>query len=189
MNAEANPHHLVLGQLTDYLTGKVVTDTHDERYHQKIARYLVEISGYEPQEISCKVPLTIHVDKRKASLKIDFLVQYKGKNVMMIKYAPGSIVTRRISTLALSRVVSPYQIPYVVVTNGENAEILDGTTGRILFDGIGEIPDLTAVIDQFDTFSFEPITTKMFDQASRIAFACEVDGACPCDSDICTIDE
>ncbi|MCK5541631.1 MAG: hypothetical protein KAI40_02985 [Desulfobacterales bacterium] len=35
--------------------------------------------------------------------------------------------------------------------------------------------------------SFKPVSDKIFDMANRIIYACEVDGACPCDSDICEL--
>ena len=39
-------HHLVLGELTDYITGETRVDTHDERARQTIARLLVDgLSG------------------------------------------------------------------------------------------------------------------------------------------------
>ena len=37
--------HLVLGEMTDYLTGRPILDTHDERARQHVARFLVEESG------------------------------------------------------------------------------------------------------------------------------------------------
>ncbi|MCK7466807.1 MAG: hypothetical protein MZU91_00755 [Desulfosudis oleivorans] len=40
-------HHLILGKLTDFLTGEILDDTLDERYRQKIARWLVEQKGYD----------------------------------------------------------------------------------------------------------------------------------------------
>lgn len=42
--------------------------------------------------------------------------------------------------------------------------------------------------DNLASFLFTPIQEKKFDQASKIAYACEIDGACPCDSDICIIE-
>ena len=44
-------HHLVLGEMTDYLTGKTVEDNHDERLRQKIARFLVERKGYGKKDV------------------------------------------------------------------------------------------------------------------------------------------
>jgi hypothetical protein len=188
MNDKANPHHLVMGELTDFLTGEKLPDTHDERYRQKISRWLVDNSGFSKQDISSNIKLAITADEHKGFLKIDFLVSLDNKHIIMIKYAPGSLVTRRLSTLALSRVISPYQIPYAVITNGQDAEIIDGNTGKVIGNGLEGLINKTDAKKRMAQFSFNPVGKKLFDQASRIAYACEIDGACPCDTDVCLID-
>lgn len=185
MDKKGNPHHLIMGELIDFLTETTVLDTHDERYRQKIARLLVENSGFSKQDISNNISLTVKTGERQASLKIDFLVSFQNKHIMMIRYAPGSLVTRRLSTLALSRIACAYQIPYVVITNGEDAEIINGETGKLYLQGLEKLPDKKMIKNTMSQFSFKPIEKKIFDQASKIAYACEIDGACPCDTDIC----
>lgn len=184
-----NPHHLILGKLVDYISGKTLTDTHDERYRQKIAKHLVESCRFKKKDIAARQELIVDAGSRKAMIKIDFLVRHQEKVVLIIKYAPGSLVTRRLSTLAMSRIIGSYQIPYAVITNGEDAEVLTGDDGKVAGQGLESIPDMDQIQSQWDSFSFKKITPKVFEQASRIAFACEIDGACPCDSDICTIDD
>ena len=188
MVKQSNPHHLVLGELKDFLTGLVLTDTLDERYRQKIVRKLVLDGGFEKKDVESNIQLEVAAGHRKASIKIDFLVKYRRKIIALIKYAPGSLVTRRLSTLAVSRIIKPYQIPIVVVTNGEDAEILDGDSGKVVSTGLDNLPSIKDVKNNIENFSFKPIKNIIFDQASRIAYACEIDGACPCDSDICIID-
>lgn len=51
---ETNSHHLVMGELTDFLTGRTIADTHDERYHQKLARHLVQALGYTKDQVRQK---------------------------------------------------------------------------------------------------------------------------------------
>ena len=188
MTTPANPHHLVLGELEDFLSGRILPDTHDERYRQKIAQILVLEKGFDKKDIEAGIDLEITAGTRKARLKVDFLVHHKGRSVMLVKYAPGSMVTRRLSTLALSRVIRPYQIPFVVITNGEDAEIMDGDSGNVTATGLDHLPDLEAVRRSIISFSFDPVGQVIFDQASRIVFAFEIDGACPCDSDVCILE-
>ena len=144
--------------------------------------------GFDKKDIESAITLEITAGVRKATLKIDFLVQFMGKIIMLIKFAPGSLVTRRLSTLALSRLIRPYQLPIVVISNGEDAEILDGNSGKIIATGIENLPDKESVKKEWPSFSFNEIQKNTFDQASRIAYAFEVDGACPCDSDVCIIE-
>jgi hypothetical protein len=187
MENQSNPHHLVLGKLNDFLTGIVLPDTLDERFRQKIARKLVIDGQFKKTEIKSNIPLEVIAGPKKAAIKIDFLVNVNEKIIALIKFAPGSIVTRRLSTLALSRIIKPYQIPIVVITNGEDAEILEGDSGKVISTGLKKLPDKKSVEKNISSFSFKPINEAMFDKASRIAYACEIDGACSCDSDICII--
>lgn len=61
---QENPHHLVMGVLTDYLTGETVPDTHDERFRQKIARHLVQVCGYGKKQIVSRKQVIITTGKK-----------------------------------------------------------------------------------------------------------------------------
>jgi hypothetical protein len=187
MSDNPNPHHLILGSIKDFLTGKELIDTHDERYRQKLARILVLEKHFDKKDIHASTEMEIKAGGKKARIKVDFLLQYRERTVMLIRYAPGSLVTRRLSTLALSRIARPYQIPIAVITNGEDAEIISGDSGKVINSGLDNIPDKKAIIQQWPSFTFKTIDPPIFSQASAIVFACEIDGACPCDSDICYI--
>jgi len=187
-----NPHHLVLGKLKDFLTGALITDTYDERYRQKLAKMLVLDFGFDKKNIKKNIRMEVCAGGKKAVIKIDFTVSYHEKTMVLIKYAPGSLVTRRLSTLSLSRILEPYQIPVAVITNGEDAEIIEGNSGKVTGTGLENLPDKKKIVEMEeenkDTILFQPIHDHIFDQASRIAYSCEIDDACPCDSDICVID-
>ncbi len=189
MEKKANTHHLVLGTLKDFLTGQEVPDTHDERYRQKIAKKLVTQKGFTRQDIEANMLIHVAAGDKKAGLKADFCLSVLNRRTVMIKYAPGSLVTRRLSALALSRMIDPVQIPIVVITNGEDAEIMDGNTGCVMSTGLDNLPHKTQLEENFHTYIFKRIDPALFDQASRIVYAFEVDGACPCDTDICRIND
>jgi hypothetical protein len=185
---EKNPHHLIMGELTDYLTGETLADTHDERFRQKIAQHLVDVCGYDRKQITSRKRIPIQAGPKTAVIRMDFLVEIENRTGMMIRYAPGSLVTRRLPNLALSRMIFPYQIPVVVTCNGEDAEVIDGVTGKVTGQGFDAIPDRQTLVSLAGRSSFSDISEALRDKAARIAYACEVDGACPCDTDICTID-
>ena len=182
-----NGHHLVFGELTDYITGETLTDTHDERYRQALARRRIEQIGDTSKDVTPRQPLIVRAGDCKAIIKIDFVVTIGGRLAMVIKYGPGSIVTRHRSALAIGRLVAPYQIPIAVATNGEEADILDGSTGRVVAQGLDNLPgkpDLRKIVEDF---SFETISSERSVMESRVVYAYEVDGSCPCDDSICRI--
>jgi hypothetical protein len=180
-------HQLVLGELVDFLTGKSLTDTHDERYRQNLARLLVDRLGFAKTDIEPRLSLPVRAGDARAIVKIDYVVRQAGKAGMIIKYGPGSLVTRRRPVLALSRLVEPYQIPIAVVTNGEDAEILDAASGNVIAIGLEGIPSKSSLADRVAAAGFHSVSAGRAEMEARIVYCYEVDGACPCDEDICRL--
>ncbi len=180
-------HHLILGELDDFITGESIKDTHDERYRQQLAHLLVNHKGYLKSEVEPRKSLLVRAGKKKAIIKIDFLIKLAGKVCMVIKYGPGSIVTRRRPLLAVSRIIEPYQVPIAVVTNGEDAEIIDGSSGDVISRGLANIPSKSQMIEIASGKPFNPLPADRAEMESRIVYCYEVDGSCPCDEDICIL--
>lgn len=182
-----NGHHLILGELTDFITGGTLKDTHDERYRQKIARLLVRQLGYMKADIEPRRELVVKADDKKALLKVDFTITLAGKACMVLKYGPGSLVTRRRATLAVSRLIHPYQVPVAVITNGEDAEIIKGTSGEVIASGLESIPPKAELTKMTADDTFTPISDQQAEMESRILYCYEVDDSCECDDDICRL--
>ncbi len=180
-------HHLILGKITDFITGETLDETHDEQYRQKIARQLVNQKGYQKKEIKPRLALTVRADNKKAVIPVDFLITLSDKVGMIIKFGPGSLVTRHRCVLAASRIIAPYQIPVAVVTNGEDADILNGKTGKLISNGMKNIPSKKELMEYIKTWNYEPLPENRAEMESRILYAYEVDGSCPCDDTICRI--
>ena len=180
-------HHLILGERIDFITGETIIDTHDERYRQKIARLLINYKGYQKKDIKPRQDLLVQAGSKRAIIKIDFLVKFSSKVCMIIKFGPGSIVTRRRPLLAASRILAPYQIPIAVVTNGENAEILEGASGRVISRGLETIPSRQQLIEIAHVDLFNRISAERMEKESRILYCYEVDGSCPCDENVCKL--
>lgn len=178
-------HHLILGELTDFITGEPLDDTLDERYRQELARLLVDERGYDRSEIVPRTPLTARAGEQQAMLKIDLTVSIGDRVGMMIRFGPGSLVTRRRPSLAASRLLTGYQIPVVVITNGEDAEVLDGETGKVIGTGLDAIPDREFLGERMAAAGFTPVSPDRAERESRILFSYDVDGSCPCDDTIC----
>jgi len=182
-----NGHHLILGELTDFITGDTLKDTHDERYRQKIARLLTGQLGYLKADIEPRRALIARADSKKAVLKIDFTITLEGKMCMVLKYGPGSLVTRRRAVLAVSRLIAPYQVPVAVITNGQDAEIINGTSGAVTASGLESIPSKADLTAMAAGETFAPISDKQAEMESRILYCYEVDDRCECDDEICKL--
>jgi hypothetical protein len=164
-------HHLILGTLSDLLTGEVLDDTLDERYRQKIAGLLVNHKGFLRSDIEPRRELRLQADDRRAVIKVDFVVRVADRAAMVIRFGPGSLVSRERPALAISRLVEPYQIPVVVVTNGEDAEIMDGGSGKVFGRGLAAIPSKTGLAEKLAGARLTAISPDRAAMESRIAYA------------------
>jgi hypothetical protein len=180
-------HHLILGKLIDFITGETLDDTLDERYRQKLARLLVKQKGYLKGEIQPRFELLAKAGDKSAIIKVDYIVTISAKVCMIIKYGPGSLVTRHQPALAAARLVVPYQVPFAVVTNGKDAETLECSSGIVVASGLDSIIDKSRLNEHRQIVNFAAISPKQAEMASRILYCYEVDDSCPCDDTICRL--
>lgn len=179
-------HHRILGKTKDFITGKEIIDTDDERVRQEIAHFLVEERGYEKKDIEVKVEKDLVCGKEKATVIIDFVVNIDGKRGMLIKYGPGSIVSRERVVLAAARILDRYQIPLAVITNGNEAEVLDSESGEVLYNGLGGIPSKKVLKELLEKMEFKELPDKKREIENRILFAFEAfEHSSECDDEFC----
>ncbi|MEW6429425.1 MAG: type I restriction enzyme HsdR N-terminal domain-containing protein [Thermodesulfobacteriota bacterium] len=155
--ADLPSHHLIYGTCADYLTGETVVDTDDERIRQDLARYLVENRGYDKRDIHPRHSIETLFAGQFVVSKIDFVLVIAGRRFLLVRYGPGSLVTRERAAVAAARVLDPdYQIPLAVVTNGRDAELLDVASGRVLGEGMEAIPSRHQAEQLVTTLAFPP---------------------------------
>ena len=181
-------HHLILGRLKDCISGEVLDDTLDERYRQKIGRWLMDQRGYHPSELTPRHALEIRVDDRCASVRISYTVRLGPHVAMIVHFGPGSLVTRHRPVLAMARLIGEYPVPRVVVTNGEQADILDGLSGKVIASSLDQIPSRDQLMAIVNDIAWRAIDPHRREMEARIVMAYEIDGRCPCDDSVCTID-
>ena len=108
-------HHLIMGELEDFLTGEVLADTHDERYRQKIARYLVEEKGYPASLIMTEYSLKVN----SLSRRCDILVHKPaGHPVLLVECKAPEVGISQASFDQVARYNLVFRVEYLIVTNG-----------------------------------------------------------------------
>jgi len=179
---ESPGHHLVYGTLTDYITGEELIDTDDERTRQELSRMMVEKLGYEKEELQSRCFIETLFCTQFVRSKIELAVSSKelGKIFLIIRYGPGSLVTRERSAIAAARVLEKdYQIPLAVVSNGRDALLLDTATGEVLATGMDAIPSRTHAQEMLKEIEFRPpVEGKKREGEMRILNAFDVEICC-----------
>jgi len=150
-------HHLVYGTLRDYLTGEELTDTDDERIRQDISRMMIAELGYNKEDLEPRLTIETLFSRHFVISTIDLTVTLHGKQMMIIRYGPGSLVSRERSALAAARVLNgEYRIPLAVVTNGRDATLLDTVTGMEIKSSMAAIPDKNKALQMLPKLIFLP---------------------------------
>ena len=178
--ADIPSHHYIYGTCTDYITGETIVDTDDERCRQELAKLLVEEKGYVKSDLEPRLCIETLYSGQFVSSIIDITVRVSGRRLMILRFGPGSIVTRERAAIAAARVLEPaYQIPLAVVTNCRDAEVLDTYTGKVIRQGLEGIPDKKEAADLVKSLRFEPFDdeTKK-DRERRILNAYDVELCC-----------
>lgn len=167
---DSSGHHIVYGELQDYLTGETLKDTDDERIRQQLALHLVEELGYAPVELEPRLSIVSELNGNRVESRIELCACIEGKRLFILRYGPGSLVTREKAAIAAARILEPeYRIPLAIVTNGRDAELLETASGRVLASGLGAIPSRIQAADLRQSLDFEPYADSLKrEQALRI---------------------
>ncbi|MDR2548622.1 MAG: type I restriction enzyme HsdR N-terminal domain-containing protein [Desulfobulbus sp.] len=167
---DTSGHHIVYGELRDYLTGEVLADTDDERIRQDLARLLVERLGYGKHELEPRLTIDTCYNGIRTRSLIELAVRLDGRRLFIVRYGPGSLITREKAAIAAARLLeSDYRIPLAVVTNGRDAELLETARGKVLATGMDCIPDRGRATTLAGEYALEPFADpEKRDQALRI---------------------
>ncbi len=171
---------MVYGTLQDFLTGEELTDTDDERYRQQLARMLVEELSYHKEELEPRRFIETLFSSQFVRSTIELTATMEGKRFLILRYGPGSLVSRERSAIAAARVLEKeYQIPLAVVTNGRDAELLDTGTGEVLATGMTAIPSRSRAEEMLSELIFRaPPEDKKRERELRILNAFDVEICC-----------
>lgn len=174
------PHHLIYGTLNDYLTGEELTDTDDERIRQDLAQLMVREKGFKKEELQPRIKIETLFTKSFVTSMIELTVSLHNKQFLIIRYGPGSLVSRERAAIAAARVLNEqYIIPLAVVTNGKDAELLDTRSGKILGYGLESIPDrISSLKNWSEIFFLPPLKGLQKEKELRILNAFDVERCC-----------
>ena len=176
---DTSGHHIVYGELQDFLTGQTLPDTDDERVRQQLARLLVEQLGYAKQELEPRLTIVSNFGNRVVTT-IELCARIEGRRLFILRYGPGSLVTREKAAIAAARILDPdYRIPLAIVTNGRDAELLETAHGKVLATGMDCIPDRQRAEALLHSSTFEPFADpEKHDQALRILNVFDLEVCC-----------
>jgi type I restriction enzyme M protein len=128
------------GYIKDYVTGKPLPDTPEERVRQKIEHLLVDELGYERFEIDVEKEIEVSIGRRKFSPRADLIVRVSVSPIMVIETkAPEEDITiYRDQAKSYAKVHKP-PVPIVVLTNCTDTEVWSVPDDKLIAQSISGI--------------------------------------------------
>lgn len=156
--------------MKDFLTGGEIPNIGAEANRQAVARYLVENKSYPAAAIVRDAPLEIEVAGEPYHSRIDLIVM-AGQPLqpfMAFKCAAGSLGSREREIVSAARIYGAHQIPLAVVSDGQNAIVLDTVSGRKIAEGMAAIPDQQTADRQVSQSSPVPYPPDRLEREKRV---------------------
>lgn len=138
---------------------------------QKIVDFLMCNKQYSSEEIETNVVFRVNLADTAFDVKADIILKIDGKRFMLLKCVMNSIESWERHSMAFGRVVESYQIPYALVTDGENARMLDVIKGMVIAEGLDSVPSAEKAREIICQSVFIPYQQERAEKEKRILYA------------------
>lgn len=141
---------------------------------EMVRDHLITVKGYEEADIEKDREFRVLLDDMTETVSADYIISLEGKRFIVIKCSPGALESRERHLVSFARVVDAYQIPFAMVTDGNDARLLDTLTGKIAGQGLNSLPHRSEAVDLIKSLQFIPYPRERLDREKRILLAFEV---------------
>jgi hypothetical protein len=142
--------------------------THVQR---RVVDFLLNEKGYLRDEIKTNAVFKVELPDSCFEVKADIAVNLNDKFIFVIKCIMSSIESWERHAIAFGRVAAPYQIPYAIVTDGDDAKIIDVIKGKSVSAGLDAIPSKSDLLNMLKETAFAPYPPERTDREKMILHA------------------
>lgn len=140
---------------------------------QKVWELLIKEKQFKPEEIETNPEFKIILGNNEITVHIDFVVNLPSSSLMVIQCSSSSLEAWERYVASFARVIKEYQIPYAVVTDGEDAQIIDVLTGRLIGKSLIELFNREDALNKMKDFKKIPCPSNRLEKEKRIVYAFE----------------
>jgi hypothetical protein len=148
----------------------------EEVIREKVLQLLLRDKGFQPEDLEVDVPYEFQSGEDAFQSRASIIIRLEGRRLVLIKCGAGSILARERPSLSLARLMDAVQIPLTVVTNSEDATLLNTLNGETLECGLAAIPTRAQVQERVKELEFIPLPEKRLVMEKRILSAFEALG-------------
>jgi hypothetical protein len=154
--------------ITDYASGRDIPLIGPEENRQKVERFLVEAKGYAREDIEIDVDLELNIGGERWQSQVDLVLSVDGTRAIAFKCVAASIGSREREIVSAARLLDENQIPFAVVSDGENAVVLDTISGKKIGQGLEAIPMQAVLQSQLRSMELQPFPEEKRDREKLI---------------------
>lgn len=169
-------HEISLGgTVHDYLSGNEVPNTTYEDVRQALARMLVEEKGYPREQLRSKVAISFPIHDRgedKTYTRVVDIVAYDahGRPLLVLIFCSGGPSSYDRETVAAARLIENGPAPLALVTDTQDAVLLDVRSGETIRRGLPAVLDWDELVAEAAQRNPEPLTGKRLEGERRILY-------------------
>jgi hypothetical protein len=156
--------------LVDYLSGMVIPFSNRDNIRQRLVKALIEEKGYLKEDISLDRVITFEIEGQQVCSLVDISIGLDGNTLMVCKCASGSVVSRERQVIAAARLLEDYIIPFAVVTNGINIELLDAISEKVIGDSMQLVPTRQKLLENSKNLTLKSTKNKKLVNEQRILY-------------------
>jgi Type I restriction enzyme R protein N terminus (HSDR_N) len=134
---------------------------------------LTKEKGFYPEEIQIDPQFILPLSTCDATVGIDFMITLEGISFMIIRCVSSGIESWERYVVAFARAVKNYQIPYAVITDGEQAKVLDIINDSFEYKSVQELFTRRKAMTLIKNFSKIPCPDIRQEKEKRIIYAFE----------------
>lgn len=138
---------------------------------KKVVDFLIHQKGYLKEDIEVNVKFKINLPETTFNVFADAILKINERRFCVIKCALNSMESWERHTVAFCRVIDFYRIPFAIVTDGENAKILDSFSGKLISEGLDSILSREELQRLTKEVDFLPYPSEKIEKEKRILYA------------------
>ncbi|MBF0559483.1 MAG: type I restriction enzyme HsdR N-terminal domain-containing protein [Nitrospirae bacterium] len=122
-------------QMDEYLSGLQLTQV-----QRRVVEFLISDKGYSENDLEVNREFTVQMTECPFNVRADIIVKVHDKRFLLVKCVMGSMESWERHSVAFGRIAGNCQIPYAVVTTGDEARLLSTSDGALVAEGLDAIP-------------------------------------------------
>jgi hypothetical protein len=145
---------------------------HLEGVKQAVWEILTKEKDFDPGDIEIDPEFKLTLSDCEFTVSVDFIVNCSSTSFMVIRCATAIESWERY-VISFARVIKDYQIPYAVVTDGDNARIIDVLTGSLVSESVKGLFNRQEALEKMMDFKKTPCPSNRLEREKRIVYAYE----------------